>query len=306
METHIYIQHNEYPKTPEDGRSFIYTQGEENNENIMDDNAGAENLTAAYQENEMYSNDPEPDEEEEDQDPTTQMNTLFNADSKSMPHYTTASPTSLNNEMHPTSSATPVVLTPPPPTPQKKKWFQNMTQVVKKQLYKIGNNTKKNPVTEGSPRQPEIQFISASDNVGDVLDAQQQKEIFTQLSTPLAPSSYNMSPETAKITNLDRIWVFRLMDSNEAEEDRIAWIGFDYENQIKIEDHLKQVHTLPENERFAVFYDSHIRHQKMPVIVTPNENKGYYFAEEDQKTLVTLQVTFIENHNQKVTFVYRV
>lgn len=44
----------------------------------------------------------------------------------------------------------------------------------------------------------------------------------------------------------------------------------------------------------------------MPVIVTPNHTKGYYFADEEQSRLVTLQVTFIENNHQKVTFVYRV
>lgn len=153
---------------------------------------------------------------------------------------------------------------------------------------------------------PTIQVISITNGelLGDVLDSQQQKEILSQLSSPQPSSNHSLSPEKTKITSLDRIWVFRLIEEGFVREN-VAWIGFDFENQLKIEQHLKDLESRPEDGRLAL-YDSHIRHKTMPVIVTPNENKGYYFADVHQNDLITLEVTCIENHHQKVTFVYRV
>ncbi|KAG2235131.1 hypothetical protein INT48_006512 [Thamnidium elegans] len=175
---------------------------------------------------------------------------------------------------------------------KKPKWFKMIGLVVSNKLKVLQN------------KKPFIQMITATDNelLGDVLDAQQQKEIIRQLSTCASPISFQLSPEKKKITNLARVWVFRLFST---EKDSIAWVGFDYENQIEIEKHVKQLQSVREDGRLAI-YDSHIRYGKMPVIVTPNQSKGYYFSDENQVDLVTLQVTFIENNPQKVTFVYRV
>lgn len=189
--------------------------------------------------------------------------------------------------------------------PKKQKWFKSMALVFVK---KVKTLKKKEAKREPLNQQPAIQVISAVDNelLGDVLDADQQKSIVTQLSSssPM-PTSFNICPEKAKITNLPRIWVFRLLGDVQEENQPIAWIGFDYENQIKIENHVKELPDRPEDGRLAI-YDSHVRHGKMPVIVTPNHTKGYYFADEEQSKLITLEVTFIENNHEKVTFVYRV
>jgi hypothetical protein len=111
-----------------------------------------------------------------------------------------------------------------------------------------------------------------------------------------------LPPEKQKITHLDRVWVFRLWTES---SENVAWVGFDFENQVKIEKHVQELGALPEDGRLAI-YDSHIRHKQMPVIITPNDKRGYYLADMNQPSLVTLEVTFIENNHQNVTFVYRV
>ncbi|KAI8061271.1 hypothetical protein BDF21DRAFT_429214 [Thamnidium elegans] len=208
------------------------------------------------------------EEEEEEEDANTRINTMINSEF--------------------ISTDTPAVNEPV----KKPKWFKMIGLVVSNKLKVLQN------------KKPFIQMITATDNelLGDVLDAQQQKEIIRQLSTCASPISFQLSPEKKKITNLARVWVFRLFST---EKDSIAWVGFDYENQIEIEKHVKQLQSVREDGRLAI-YDSHIRYGKMPVIVTPNQSKGYYFSDENQVDLVTLQVTFIENNPQKVTFVYRV
>lgn len=259
------------------------------------------------------------------------MNTKFNAESNVMmnsnhssPHSVTASSTVINSPQQEQQQPS---INPDQQQQQqqavlpKSTWFKNVVSstalVFKrkvKQFRKRDSMTQESPVMlHGEQTQPAIQFITATNNelLGDVLDAQQEKEILSQLSTPnLSTTTFNMSPEKTKITNLDRIWVFRLIDPNQPPPDAnatsVAWIGFDYENQIAIENHLTQASTLPKDEQLVVFYDSHIRYGKMPVIVTPGENKGYYFANEEQTDLIMLQVTFIENNHNKVTFVYRV
>lgn len=211
---------------------------------------------------------------------------------------------------------------------QKKKWFRGIVRtalIIKKsaQKFKRDDISRTNVQQQQQQEQqqqifysntssPSIQVISAGNNglLGDVLDSRQQQELITQLyqSPPPAPgSNANLLPEKTKITSLDRIWVFRLQEANTTfdKTSNIAWIGFDFENQLKIEQHIKELETRPEDGRLAL-YDSHIRHKTMPVIVTPNDNKGYYFADMHQTKLITLEITSIENDHQKVTFVYRV
>ncbi|KAL9545378.1 hypothetical protein MBANPS3_007170 [Mucor bainieri] len=219
------------------------------------------------------------------------------------------------------------------PVVEKKKWFKSIVStalIIKKkaQKFKRDDVSKGNLAMHQQQQQqqqqdvyrntssPSIQVISAGNNgpVGDVLDSRQQQELITQLyqSPPPAPGhNAALLPEKTKITSLDRIWVFRLLEEANAavapppHSSTIAWIGFDFENQLKIEQHIKELETRPEDGRLAL-YDSHIRHKSMPVIVTPNDNKGYYFADVHQTELITLEITFIENDHQKVTFVYRV
>jgi hypothetical protein len=210
---------------------------------------------------------------------------------------------------------------------EKKKWFKSIVStalIIKKgaQKFKRDDISRANIKQQqqqqqqqafyGNASSPSIQVISASNNglLGDVLDSKQQQELITQLyqSPPPAPgSNANLLPEKTKITSLDRIWVFRLQEANTTldKSSNIAWIGFDFENQLKIEQHIKELQTRPEDGRLAL-YDSHIRHKTMPVIVTPDDNKGYYFADMHQNQLNTLEITSIENDHQKVTFVYRV
>lgn len=208
---------------------------------------------------------------------------------------------------------------------EKKKWYRGIMStalIIKKRAQKFKRDDTLERLNDSSQHQafygnhvssPSIQVISAGNNdlVGDVLDSRQQQELIARLyqSPPPAPgSNANLLPEKTKITSLERIWVFRLHEeatTSESNSNHIAWIGFDFENQLKIEQHVKELETRPEDGRLAL-YDSHIRHKTMPVIVTPNDNKGYYFADVHQNELITLEITFIENDHQKVTFVYRV
>lgn len=276
------------------------------------------------------------------EDTTTQRNTLINSE-PSAPvtdaHYQQqaispqvedhVSPLQLTSPFEPPLTQQPdtVVNQSNPSQPvEKKKWFKSIVStalIIKKKAQKLkrddvsrGNNIamhqQQQALYRNTSSSPSIQVISAGNNgpVGDVLDSRQQQELITQLyqSPPPAPgSNAALLPEKTKITSLDRIWVFRLIEEANAEphSGSIAWIGFDFENQLKIEQHIKDLETRPEDGRLAL-YDSHIRHKSMPVIVTPNDNKGYYFADVHQTNLITLEITFIENDHQKVTFVYRV
>lgn len=286
------------------------------------------------------------DDESFIEDTTTQRNTLINSESSAPAvdaHYQqqTISP-QVEDHVSPLQLTSPFE---PPLTQQlqqpepvvdqnkssslpmeKKKWFKSIVStalIIKKKAQKL----KRDDVSKGNlamhqqqqqavyhrdTSSPSIQVISAGNNgsVGDVLDSRQQQELITQLyqSPPPAPgSNAALLPEKTKITSLDRIWVFRLVEEANAapHSSSIAWIGFDFENQLKIEQHIKDLETRPEDGRLAL-YDSHIRHKSMPVIVTPNDNKGYYFADVHQTELIVLEITFIENDHQKVTFVYRV
>jgi hypothetical protein len=250
------------------------------------------------------------DEEDEEgsfiEDTTTQRNTLINAETIK----------AIDSERSSLYQEPQKPVTPPPeqkqqvlssPIIEKKKWYKsiitNTALVFKKKLAGGKDITKRLSLQQTSP--PAIQVIATNNGaVGDVLDSQQQKEIFSQLSSPQPSTNHTLSPEKTKITSLERIWVFRLIEEGLVPEN-IAWICFDFDNQLKIEQHLKDLENHPEDGRLAL-YDTHIRNRSMPVIVTPNENKGYYFADIHQNDLITLEVTFIENHHQKVTFVYRV
>ncbi|KAI9250662.1 hypothetical protein EDC94DRAFT_622837 [Helicostylum pulchrum] len=216
-------------------------------------------------------------DEEEEEDANTRINTLINSELIS----TDTPPPAMNYHQQ-----QPI---------KKPKWFKMIGLVVSNKLKVVLQNKK-----------PLIQMITATDNevLGDVLDAQQQKEIIRQLSICASPISFQLSPEKQKITNLARVWVFRLF-SAEKKDSIACWVGFDYQNQIEIENHVKQLQSVREDGRLTI-YDSHIRYGKMPVVITPNQSKGYYFSDQSQVDLVTLQVTFIENDPQKVTFVYRV
>jgi hypothetical protein len=259
-------------------------------------------------------------EDEEDDDEETHYNTMLNSESNNnsgMDYYSNISPISSLD-----------IVDSQQPQPQqyqqnhqqqiKKKWgFKMMVNTAFNKVKTLNNTSRKRKGESVMSPPPSsyfptgIQVITASNNelLGDVLNAKQQKEIITQLQqSPLPATSVQMSPEKTKITNLDRIWVFRLFDESreEQQEHPIAWIGFDYENQEKIENHIKELENgVPEEGRLAI-YDSHIRHKSMPVIVTPQHEKGYYFSDVNQTQLITLEVTFIDNHYQKVTFVYRV
>ncbi|GAN08053.1 hypothetical protein MAM1_0187d07560 [Mucor ambiguus] len=278
------------------------------------------------------------------EDTTTQRNTLINSESSAPAtgahyHQQTISP-QMEDQVSPLQLTSPFE----PPLAQqlqkpetfmdqsnsshpveKKKWFKSIVStalIIKKKA----QNLKRDDVSKGNSAMhqqqqqamyrntssPSIQVISAGNNgsVGDVLDSRQQQELITQLyqSPPPAPgSNAALLPEKTKITSLDRIWVFRLVEETNtaSHSSSIAWIGFDFENQLRIEQHIKDLELRPEDGRLAL-YDSHIRHKSMPVIVTPNDNKGYYFADVHQTDLITLEITFIENDHQKITFVYRV
>lgn len=193
------------------------------------------------------------------------------------------------------------------PEPVKKKWYKGLMN--KGFMLKMKKSKKTKAMQQDPhPSTPAVHVISVNNNemLGDVLNSNQQKEIINQLYQQPSNNSANMvlPPEQQKITSLDRIWVFRLW-TEEATNENVAWIGFDFENQLKIEKHVQELESQPEDGRLAI-YDSHIRHKQMPVIVTPNEKKGYYFTDMNQNQLVTLEVTFIQNNHQKVTFVYRV
>ncbi|KAI7889688.1 uncharacterized protein EV154DRAFT_603815 [Mucor mucedo] len=271
-----------FPVTPEDEkRHFVYSKDAEDNNQMhtYHNNGTGDSLIHAKEE----------EEEEEEEDTATHINTLINSESRMVDAVAddnldvTAVKINLDQEKF---------------NQKKQKWYTNMALGFVK---KVKTLKKKEVKQEPLKQQPAIQVISALDNelLGDVLDADQQKKIVTQLSSSSPMStSFNMCPEKAKVTNLPRIWVFRLLADAPEENQPIAWIGFDYENQVKIENHIKELPDRPEDGRLAI-YDSHVRHGKMPVIVTPNHTKGYYFADEEQSKLITLEVTFIENNHEK-------
>ncbi|KAI8984591.1 hypothetical protein BDF20DRAFT_986453 [Mycotypha africana] len=218
---------------------------------------------------------------------------------------------------------------------KRKKWYKNLVHftiiALKRSPFAIPKNSNRNH----HQMQPDIQFLPATntDSMGDVLDIKQQKELLHRLhhhqtttsgGTPTAffPQhvlSNKLSPDKTKIISLNRIWAFRLLEKEaEGEEDNSdqrspvttaaatgCWIGFDYENQRKIENHIKNLAIKPEDGRLAI-YDSHIRQKAIPVIVTPLGQKAYYFADSQQNQLIVLEVASIQNDHEKVTFVYRV
>ncbi|CEI87748.1 hypothetical protein RMCBS344292_02156 [Rhizopus microsporus] len=180
----------------------------------------------------------------------------------------------------------------------------NPFKLLKNKVKKFQSNN-----TSSSP-QPTIQFIPTTEDdiLGDALDSHQQKHLLNQLyqiqqqQQQTSPQQHTVSPERVKITSLDRIWVFRLVTFDEEQQtnDHIAWICFDYENQLLIEEYMSH----PEEEGLTL-YDSHIRHKGMPVVVIPTDNKGYYFADAQQAQLCTLEVKSIRNDRNNITFVYR-
>ncbi|RCH94033.1 hypothetical protein CU098_009471, partial [Rhizopus stolonifer] len=178
---------------------------------------------------------------DESQDDVTQSNTLF-------------------------STPSAMIRTPSPKCIQKKKkWLKCVLSSTKQAL--------KKKLGKGHPL-PSIQVISATNELGDVLNCVQQKEIMSQLNQPLPSRQVQLSPEKTRITSLPRIWVFRLIEEGmHNDTTQVVWTGFDFENQQKME----------KGHASLVLYDSHIGCSTMAVTVQPLENKGHYFTDQGQQ-----------------------
>ncbi|RCH86489.1 hypothetical protein CU097_008725, partial [Rhizopus azygosporus] len=293
--TDTYPYHNEYD---DDGDDIYYDADDSNTYGHMSYPREADYYEGDKEEEE------EEEEDEEDYDETTRRNTMLNADLNT---FTTQDslmseplqpslPLSLSQPVHPLMSHVTTN------TNKRKKWM-NPFKLLKNKVKKFQTNN-----ASSSP-QPTIQFIPTTEDdiLGDALDSHQQKHLLNQLyqiqqqqqQQQTSPQQHIVSPERVKITSLDRIWVFRLVTFDEEQQtnDHIAWICFDYENQLLIEEYMSH----PEEEGLTL-YDSHIRHKGMPVVVIPTDNKGYYFADAQQAQLCTLEVKSIRNDRNNITF----
>jgi hypothetical protein len=258
--------------------------------------------------NENYDNTEELSykSEEDAYDETTKRNTLLNAESGIVLTTKRISPivnTAVRKErQYILHSSNQIEIK------KKKKWwklFEGLSNRVKKH-----QNKRKPLVTETI--EPAIQLIPITDNMplGDVLDSEQQRQLISQLhqqGSPLNTQQHTICSEKTKITQLERVWVFRLIsDGDRQSKEHIAWIGFDYENQIRIENYInREIGNYTEDESL-ILYDSHIRHKDTPIIVIPSKNEGYFFTDTNQSELCTLEVKDIKNDSSTVTFVYRV
>jgi hypothetical protein len=246
----------------------------------------------------------EEEDEEEDYDETTRRNTMLNADLNTFTTQNSHMSESLQPSL-PLSSSQPVhpLMSHASTNTNKRKKWMNPFKLLRNKVKKFQTNN-----ASSSP-QPTIQFIPTTEDdiLGDALDSHQQKHLLNQLyqiqQQQASPQQHTASPERVKITSLDRIWVFRLITFDEEQQtnDHIAWICFDYENQLLIEDYMSH----SEEEEGLTLYDSHIRHKGMPVVVMPTDNKGYYFVDAQQAQLCTLEVKSIRNDRNNITFVYR-
>ncbi|CEG76132.1 hypothetical protein RMATCC62417_11073 [Rhizopus microsporus] len=293
--TDTYPYHNEYNDDDDD----IYYDADDSN---------VYGHMSYPREADYYESDKEEEDQEEDEedyDETTRRNTMFNADLNT---FTTPADSLMSGSLQPSlplSSSQPVHPVMPHVitvnTNKRKKWM-NPFKLLKNKVKKFQT------VNASSSPQPTIQFIPTTENdiLGDALDSHQQKHLLNQLyqiqQKQTSPQQHTASPEKVKITSLDHIWVFRLITFDEEQQtnDHIAWICFDYENQLLIEDYMGH-----SEEEGLTLYDSHIRHKGMPVVVMPTDNKGYYFADAQQTQLCTLEVKSIRNDRNNITFVYR-
>ncbi|KAG0753291.1 hypothetical protein G6F24_013078 [Rhizopus arrhizus] len=241
--------------------------------------------------NENYDNTEELSykSEEDAYDETTKRNTLLNAESgialttkRISPIVNTAVRKERQYILHSSNQIE---------IKKKKKWwklFEGLSNRVKKY-----QNKRKPLVTETI--EPAIQLIPITDNMplGDVLDSEQQRQLISQLhqqDSPLNTQQHTICSEKTKITRLERVWVFRLIsDGDRQSKEHIAWIGFDYENQIRIENYInREIGNYTEDESL-ILYDSHIRHKDTPIIVIPSKNEGYFFTDTNQSELCTLE-----------------
>ncbi|KAL4207513.1 hypothetical protein AB4K20DRAFT_1916739 [Rhizopus microsporus] len=292
--TDTYPYHNEY-----DDDDIYYDAGDSNIYGRM----------SYSRETDYYESDKEEEKEEEDYDETTRRNTMLNADLSTFTTQDSLMSESLQPSL-PLPSPQPVhsLMSHVTINTNKRKKWMNPFKLLKNKVKKFQSNN-----TSSSP-QPTIQFIPTTEDdiLGDALDSHQQKHLLNQLyqiqqqqqQQQTSLQHHTVSPERVKITSLDRIWVFRLItfDEEQQNNDHIAWICFDYENQLLIEDYMGHPE---EEEEGLTLYDSHIRHKGMPVVIMPTDNKGYYFADAQQAQLCTLEVKSIRNDRNNITFVYR-
>ncbi|SAM03227.1 hypothetical protein [Absidia glauca] len=138
-----------------------------------------------------------------------------------------------------------------------------------------------------------IQTMWATSPIGDILDAQQQKEIMHMLQTDGSPKDGHPTPneDATKVAKLDFIWVFRSAD------DSTLWTGFDYRNQIKLSKHSG------DDEGIEV-YDTHIRQGQLPILVIPKRKVCFYAPSDVSDQVASLQVACLPN-SKSTQFVYR-
>ncbi|KAG1048399.1 hypothetical protein G6F43_009208 [Rhizopus delemar] len=280
------IQKHEYPVEYYNYYHDTYLQDDDNNFVIYND---AVNLQQRLSEDHGNTEVLSYKSEEDAYDEATKRNTLLNAESdialttkRISPVVNAAVRKERQYNLHSSNQIE---------IKKKKKWwklFESLSNRVKKH-----QNRRKLLVAETI--EPVIQLIPIADNMplGDVLDSEQQRKILSQLQqqdSPLDAQQHTICSEKTRITRLERVWVFRLIsDGNRQSKDHIAWIGFDYENQILIENYTNSEIGNCTNDENLVLYDSHIRHKDTPVIVIPSKNKGYFFTDTNQSELCTLE-----------------
>ncbi|KAL1932229.1 hypothetical protein VTP01DRAFT_9285 [Rhizomucor pusillus] len=149
-----------------------------------------------------------------------------------------------------------------------------------------------------------IKSIKTNGPLGDLLDPEQQEKIVDQLAVadPLVSEGTTTIPdnnEAIKIASLDRIWIFRLSEHPDS-----LWIVFDYANQHKLTQYTHQIYHNPGADQGVEFFDSHVHNGRLPVLVLPSRQCGYYPTNFTGEHIASLHVICIPN-SSNLQFVYR-
>ncbi|KAI7865269.1 hypothetical protein BDF14DRAFT_1744371 [Spinellus fusiger] len=149
-----------------------------------------------------------------------------------------------------------------------------------------------------------IHCISAGDSPREILTPRQQIELIQQgnghpMKKPKT-TPFNLSSEAEKITQLERLWVFSASDADNSN----VWKAFDYDNQIKLFEHVNETQHPTDMDQGVEFFDTHIKHGILPVLVVLSQQLGYYPTDLTGDIILKVKIACFDNASD-VKFVYR-
>lgn len=201
----------------------------------------------------------------------------------------------LDSASHPLTATTTTTST-PSLQQQRRPW--SLLSFLKRKL--VLPNKAKHEKSSRSRARPSIRTIASSSPTGDVLDLAQQRDIMDKLL--VSPDSNHIqgqpSSEAAMVAQLSFIWVFRLQGDGP-----LVWTGFDLSNQARLTEHYAQYRDTTADPGLELF-DSHVRQGRLPLLVLPGRQLGYYPLDMTGDQIGTLQVACLPN-TQDTQFVYR-